>query len=79
MYISAVTTVQVPPARTDLRKARSQLRGTTPARVVPRTDTDTIHDGGKATRATRTLARPNDISSLDLNDTKKNVYIHILL
>jgi len=57
MNVSAITTVQVPLARTDLRRARSHPRGTDHARAVPRTDTDTIHDGEKATRAIRTPAR----------------------
>jgi len=77
VYISAITTVQVPPARTDPRRARNHPRGTDLARVVPPTDTDTIHGGGKATRAARIPARLDDVFLLDFNVyLKKCIYVH---
>jgi len=76
VYVSAITTVQVPPARIDPRRARNHPRGTDLVRVVPPTDTDTIHDGRKATRA-RTLARLDDVFLLDFNVyLKKCIYVH---
>lgn len=58
--ISAVTIAPVPHAHIDLRKTRNHPC-IDRARVVPRIDTDTIHDGEGAIRATRTRARLDDI------------------
>lgn len=59
--ISAVTIAPAPHARIDLKRTRNRLC-IDRARVVPRIDTDTIHDGEGATRATRIRARLDDIS-----------------
>lgn len=80
VYVSAITIARVPPVRTDPKRARNHPRGIDPARAVLRTDTNTIHDGGKAIRAIRTPARLDGVSLLNLNLScmSTNVYIHIL-
>lgn len=66
-------TARVPPARIDLRRAKSRPRGTDLARAVPRTDTGTILDGGTATPVTRTRVRLNGTSLLDLTKFTSNI------
>lgn len=81
VYISAITIARVHLARTEPRRARNHLHGIDPARAVPRTGIDTIHDGGKAIQVIQIPAHLDDVCSLNLNVYVKKccIYTHITI